>query len=254
MPAGSAGRNMANRRAGILGGAVLALTVGVVALLAGFGSRAQVSGGTPKERIAAIYDLARRRPRGTFDALAAAATGDSDAEVRRVATGALMQVAPVEARDTFVQCATDRAPKVRLMAVKALGACGDGPAAEALMQRFRSDDSAEVRRAALDALSRCDQPAAIVLLLQTAENDRADRQDRIRALAALARRLSCRVTKVHRPENTAMWRNLIERFKHSEAVASAYAEMDVPLIHHPGDLLHGSCRHGQHAQADEGGP
>jgi HEAT repeat protein len=142
----------------------VAIAAGVVAFL--LCGKAAVSGATAGERVARVCDLADNQPRGSAEALAAAARDDSDGSVRRAAIIALerFRQAPC-ARGAIERAISDADPLVRSAAANALRNYRDDAAARWLAEMAGGDSDEAVRAAAVKALGGMETPEAAEILL-----------------------------------------------------------------------------------------
>ena len=216
----------------VVGLAIVAGVTGLVLMTSG----AKVVGATPADRIACAYRIAADRPWGAADALADAARTYADAGVRAAAVACLARFIGSGVRPTIEAAAADPAGEVRAAAAKTLGAFGDAQAAKTLAKLIEADGDLRVRLAAIPALARCDDPRAIVVLLDLAE--KGDRIEMKRpAMDALLGRFRARLGKQQTPANLGAWRNLIQRLKGFQAIKDAYAALGVELVQRPQDKI-----------------
>ncbi len=214
-------------------------------------SRARIEGDSPRERIASICRIAADRPPRAGAALARAAVEETDAEVRRAAAVALGQFLCPECRSAVERAASDASARVRQAGAETLSLYRDGRAADVLVKLAGSDGDVGVRLAALRGLGRCDDPRSFVVLLDVAE--RGDTMEMQRqAMRALAGKVGARLDGRRDPRNPPGWRDLLQRFRRIEVVRKAHAELGVPLVDRPGDLL-GPDRHPERRRRPETG-
>ncbi len=215
-----------------------AALVGAVAVAAYsvFG-RAEISGEKPPERIAEIHEIAAERPWGTAKVLAEAAENDPSPEVRAEAIAGLSQVLAPEHRAVVEKGTADSDARIRAIAADVLGVFGDKPAAGVLVKLIETDQDEEVVKGALRGLARCDDPRAIVWLLETAEKG-SSRDVKLVAMKGLLRKFRCRLSKDRDPSDEANWRDLIQLWKRPKAVRDAYAAVpEVQLVDRPQDII-----------------
>ncbi len=194
------------RPVGVVLGAVL--LVALVALAGAMASRAEVTGETPAEQIRCIARLADERPWGAARALALAAVEKPDPSVRRAALVALGRLVPSGYRPTVQAALDDNDPVVRSGAAVALGGYGGDSAAERLAKLAGTDESREVRLAAVTGLGRIDRPRSTTLLIRLMQ-DRGDPVVKTRALNVVCDRLGFRYSSPPQPGNPAAWAEML---------------------------------------------
>lgn len=224
---------MPSRRLVIL--LAVAGVLAAIAIAAQLTGHAEVTGDTSADRVASLGRLAGEEPRGAAAAIAAAATTDSDAEVRRAAVIALRKFAAGR-RETVESATRDQSPRVRAAAVSTLGGLADAPAARRLdeiLKDANEDDS--VRVAAAAALAGNDTPEATVLLVQTMEHHPIPKV-RDHAVAVLIRKFGLVRVKAHpravgecRKADRAEWMDLVETIKMMSETRAAFAKLNQPL-------------------------
>lgn len=205
---------------------------------------AQVSGGTPSERIAAIHRIVAERPRGGGKALARAAAEDPSPLVRAEAMAALGLkhfLAP-EHRGVIEKGTADSDVRVRAVAAETLGRYGDKPAADVLTKLIRPDQDERITQGALHGLAGCDVSIAIVTLLETADKG-SSRAVKLVAMKGLLRKFKAKIPDGRDPDKAASWRDLVHRWKRSPTVRKAYADEDKALNYQPKYIL-GKDHHG----------
>lgn len=211
----------------------------VVAAAAGYyGFRpATVPGGDPPERITAIRQIAAKRPTGAAKALAEAAS-DASPQVRREALAGLSHFPEPEHRAIVEKGTRDPDRRVRAIAANTLGAAfGDKPATTVLVKLVETDRDEQVILASLRGLVRCDDPRAIVTLLETAADETRSRAVQMVAMKALLRKFGAGLSKKRDPDKKASWRDLIQRWKGYRRVRDAYAAAGVRLVDRPQDII-----------------
>jgi HEAT repeat protein len=219
--------------AAAIGAAVACVVAAVILLLVGGG--ADVGGKTPEERVASVADVAARRPRGAAKALGRAVT-DRSPEVRRAAMAGLAHVLEPEHRPVVENGTRDSDGRVRALAADTLGLFGDREATDVLVRLIENDPDPRVRIAAIRGLAKCKDPRSIVVLLETA--DKGPTQSiRLEAMRFLCWKFKANVRAMRDPDNEALWRDLIQRWKRDGRVRDAYAAASVPLVDRPQDIL-----------------
>lgn len=213
------------------------LTV-VLAAVAGYHalSSAEVTGDDPPDRIAAIRQITVNRPTGAGRALAQAAT-DSSPQVRREALAGLSHFPAPEHRAVVEKGTTDPDRRVRAIAANTLGVYGDRSAADLLVKLIETDKEEQVVQAALRGLVKCDDPRAIVALLETAADKDSSRAVKMVAMKGLLRKFGAGLSKKRDPDKEASWRDLIQRWKGYKRVREAYAAARMPLNDRPQDII-----------------
>ena len=228
---------------------IIAVALVVLVVAGRLTGRAKVTGDKPAERIASIGVLADSEPWGAAEALAAAATDDQDAEVRRAAVIAMRKFIP-DHRETVTAATSDRSPRVRSAAAMTLGRLADGPTAERLGEMINDDNEEDaVRAAAVAGLVGNDSPEATVLLVGAMESHALD-DIRDGAAAVLIRKFGLvRVKPVpeiiakFRAKSRAEWLDLVETVKMMKETKAAFAKFGRPLILHPENLVKRNTEH-----------
>jgi uncharacterized membrane protein len=200
-------------------------------------SQAQVpAAGTQQERTEAVARIAARHEPRAVEALATAATKDPSPAVRRTAMAAMTPHADAEHRQVFVQGIRDTDASVRTIAAENLGSYADKPSVDELIPLVHDDPDNQVRAAALRGLAECDDPRAIVVLLQTGESGRTP-ELKLEGMKCLLRKFHGKLSAGRVPQDEPVWRDLIQRYKMVLPVQRAFAAAGVPLDSRPGDLL-----------------
>ncbi len=199
---------------------VAVATVIVVAAVVGlwaWSRDATVSGETSAERIESITRLAAEGGAGAGKAIAGAAVGDSDPQVRCVAFVSLRTYASPAVRDAVEKGTRDEVPKVRAAAAMTLGEYADGAAATRLGEVLLTDPDEGVRLAAARGLARCDSDQADDLLASAMKaNTSAAVQER--ALKLLLEGTGVKLTPEPDPKDAALWaRHVRNVMRHIEA-------------------------------------
>jgi HEAT repeat protein len=194
----------------------------------------EVSGDTPQARAASVDRIVARRPLGARWALLRAAN-DKSAEVRRKVMVGLIRFLSPEVRPIVEKGIADEDPSVRRAAVGTLSLYRDSPAAIALEKVFETDLDRSVRLAALRCLAKCDDPRAIVLPLQVAENSQNTEEKQL-AMKMLLHKFGAHLPKEHDPQDPQTWPSLIQNVKRMEVIQKAFAALSVRLIQRPEDI------------------
>jgi len=201
--------------------AMVLLAVAAVARLAlRFCGRAEMAGGTGRERIACIRRLAGQRPRGAEQVIIRAASGENDPVVREAAVAALDQFRSPAARPAVVAALEDPSPVVRPAAARTLGSYGDAPSAKRLARLAAEDADEGVRLAAIGGLVRNLCPEAIVALVGIMESD-ADRQVRRKALVDMIGRFGMKWRQPPDPDDADAWHATMRQLRRIPRVKSA---------------------------------
>jgi len=159
-----------------LGGGNNRVFIGLGIILAGAGVLAvvlwgcggpKVTGGSEQDRADAVVRIAAQRPLGAKDSLATAAQ-DQSPIVRRAAIVGLTQIMDSEDRPVIEQAVKDKDATVRSVAAESLGKFNDAPATGELIRLLETDPDESVRMAALRGLVDCDDPRAIVAMVEPA--------------------------------------------------------------------------------------
>jgi hypothetical protein len=201
--------------------------------------------GTALERADSVEQIAAKRSPGEAEALAVAAIKDPSPAVRRSAMAGMTRHATAEHRKVFEQGVRDPDPTVRAIAADNLGGYRDAPATGVLVDLVRDDPDERARLAALRGLAECDDPRAIVTLLQTGESGKTKAMKLV-AMKSLVRKFKGKLNEDRTPDNDPKWRDLIQRFKGDLRVRNAFAAAGVPINDRPGDML-GKDQHGERA-------
>ena len=225
---------------GISGKAVAAVVVAVV-LIALIAVRylpagsPDVSSGDPSQRIDAIREIAVNRSPGAGEMLSRAAS-DPSPKVRREALAGLSHFLKPEHREVVRKSTKDANAGVRAIAVDVMGLYADNTATADLIEIVKKEPEEKVRQAALRGLVRCDDPKAIVALLDRAEHG-ASRETKLIAMKGLLRKFGVRISRDRDPKDGPGWRDLIQRWKQSWRVRDAYAAAGAKLVMRPQDIL-----------------
>ena len=199
-------------------------------------TQAEVSGENPSERVAAIHQIAVKRPPGAGKALARAAADDPSALVRGEAMAGLSHFLAPEHRAAVEKGTKDTDGRVRAVAASTLGMFGDKAAADVLVELIKTDEDEQVVQGALRGIFRCDDPRAVVMLLKTAEKGGSSDVKMV-AMKGLLRWYGGRVPEKRDPDKKASWRDLIQRWKQDGRVRAAYAAAGARLVDQPQDII-----------------
>ncbi len=216
----------------LIGIAVAAMVLAVVAALVLRPGMAKVEGATAKERIASIIALADSQPRGAVEAIADAAANDPDASVRRAGLLTLERFMSPEHRPIVESALEDTDEGVRAAAAATLGRFGDRAAADRLGEVGVKDTSHAVRLAAAQGLAKSPDPKAVVHLVNVMEKGK-DEDVQVYAKQALSKRYKIPLTRSVRPAHTIWWRNDVELLKEQPEVISAFRRTHTPLKLNP---------------------
>lgn len=222
-----------NRRFVLLAAIVLVVGTAGAYLL----HRSDVAGGDdPQDKIARVEQLSQDGSSASLNKVAAIAMNDAeDMSVRRAAVMSLPRFSSPAASSVVLKAAAHPAPEIRQSAAYAMGQCKDVPAS--LLQALADKDpDATVQKAAMFSLSKCDDPRAVVALLETAEKDPDDARKLV-AMKALLDRLSASLGVGCEPSNKALWADLVQRVKRTSHVKKAYADTGTTLVMREQDVL-----------------
>ncbi len=216
----------------LVGAGLCAAIVGGVALLGGPGDVADASEG---DRVAAVSRLAASRSGGSASALERAADSDN-VSVRRAAIAGLAHHARPSSREVVVRATKDDNASVRAVAADTLGQYKDARAADVLVKMIAKDPAESARLAAIRGLAKCDDPRAIVTLLELADSGES-RAVRLQAMRFLVWKFKGNVRALRNPDDEAMWKDLIQRWKWDRRVRRAYAAAGVKIVDRPEDVV-----------------
>lgn len=214
---------------------VVVLCAGAAAVALYTAASAEVTGDTPEERAESVRHIAANRPPGAHRAISRAAA-DRSPKVRMAAMASLTHFIEDEDRPVVEKGTKDKDAGVRAVSAETLGQFGDSAAADVLIELIRGDGSERVRMAALRGLVKCDDPRSVVVLLETAEEDKSVSIKR-QAMKCMLWKFDGNVRRTRDPRDERMWRDLIQRWKWDGRVRAAYAAAGVPLIHRPQDVV-----------------
>ena len=197
-----------------------------------------VSSGDVSQRIGAIRAIAADPASDAGETLARAAASDPSPRVRREALAGLSHFLKPEHREVVQKSTKDADAGVREIAVDVLGLYADKSATADLIEIVKKEPEEQVRQAALRGLVRCDDPKAIVALLERAEHG-ATRETKLIAMKGLLRKLGVKMSRDRDPKDGPGWRDLIQRWKQSRRIRKAYIGADKlgELDSKPQDLL-----------------
>lgn len=224
-----------------LGLAIIIGGAGVLALVLLFFGRPDVTSGSEQDRAAAVASIASQRPLGARDSLSTAAE-DQSPYVRRAAIVGLTQMMEPVDRPVIEKAVQDKDAGVRAVAAESLGTFNDAPATEELIRLLETDPNESVRMAALRGLVDCDDPRAIVAMVETAGKD-VSYDIKLQAGKSALRKAGGRLLPGRHPNDDVLWRDLVQRLKNDSRIRQAYAAAGVTLVNHPEDIakrdLHG---------------
>ena len=213
-----------------------AVLVLIIAVRLFSGGSPDVSSGDPPQRIAAIRELAVKRPPDAGRKLAKVVATDPSPKVRRVALASLSHFLKPAHREVIRKSTKDADAGVREVAVDTLGLYADKAATADLIEIVKKEPEENVRKAALRGLVKCDDPNSVVTLLDRAEHGATLEIKRV-AMKGLLRKLGVRMSASRDPQDGPGWRDLIQRWKESRRIQKAYADAGVRLISRPQDRL-----------------
>ena len=209
---------------------------GVAFVLMWSAASADVDEGGEEQRIASVQRIASTQPPGARAALARTARSDKSPRVRRTALISLGQIRTDQDREVFQESTRDEDDTIRAVAADTLGTYNDAEAVTALLQLVKDDPSERVRIGALRGLARCEDPRAVVCLVQTAEFARSLEIKR-QAMRSLMRKFSANIRKMRNPADVPRWRDLIQRWKWDQRIRDAYAAAGADLVDRPEHIL-----------------
>jgi len=222
---------------------VLVLLVGLICTAAATGimfiaGGPDVTGGTPQQRAEAVIRIASERPIGARSAVVAA-TDDESPLVRRTALVGLTHMLDHEKdRSVIEKAVKDNDAGVRAIAAETLGQFNDAAATVELIRLLDDQNESEsVQMAALRGLVNCDDPRAIVAMVEVASRPDAPLEVRRQSLRSALRKAGGRLLPGRDPTNDRLWRDLIQRIKNDQRVRRAYAAAGVKLVDHPDDIM-----------------
>jgi len=224
-----------------IGLAIILAGTGILAVVLWSTGRPDVTGGSEQDRAAAVIRIAAQRPLGARGSLATAAQ-DTSPIVRRAAIVGLTQIMDSEDRPVIAKAIGDKDATVRAVAAESLGQFNDAPSTSELIRLLETDPDESVRIAALRGLVDCDDPRAIVAMVETAGKD-VSYEIKLQAGKSVLRKAGGRLLPGRTPDNDVLWRDMIQRLKNDSRIRRAYAAAGVGLIDHPEDIairsLHG---------------
>jgi HEAT repeat protein len=224
-----------------LGLAIILAGTGILAVVLWSTGRPDVTSGSEQDRAADVIRIGSQRPLGARDSLSTAAQDESPI-VRRAAIVGLTQIRDSEDRPVIEKAVRDKDAGVRAVAAESLGQFNDAPATGELIRLLETDPDESVRIAALRGLVDCDDPRAIVAMVETAGKD-ASYEIKLQAGRSALRKAGGRLLPDRNPGDDVLWRDLIQRLKNDYRIRQAYAAAGVPLVDHPDDIakrdLHG---------------
>ena len=237
-------------RKAVWGGAAAVIMLVVIVVRAFSGGSPDVSSGDPSQRIAAIHEVTVSSASDAGETLARVVAKDTSPKVRREALAGLSHFLKPAHRAVVEKSTKDADAGVRAVAAETLGLYADKAATVALIEMVdkETEKDENVRKAALRGLVKCDDPKAIVALLDRAERGET-REIKLVAMKGLLSKLGVRMSRDRDPKDGRRWRDLIQRWKQSWRIREAYAAAGVRLVSRPQDLLgkdwHPERRRGQ---------
>ena len=170
--------------------------------------------------------------------MARAAVDDPSPAVRAEAVGALSHFLAPEHRGAVETCTADSEARVRAVAAETMGQFGDKAATGVLVKLAETDPAEQVSQAALRGLVGCDDPRAIVTLLEMAGRG-GSRLTKITAMKGLLAKYKGRLLlERDDPDDAEKWRGLVQKLKRLNSIRDAYAAAGVPLGERPADAGH----------------
>ena len=154
----------------LVGLAIILAGAGVLAVVLWSTGRPDVTSGSEQDRAAAVARIAGQRPLGARDSLSTAAQDESPM-VRKAAIVGLTQMMDAQDRPVIERAVQDKDAGVRAVAAESLGQFNDAPSTGELIRLLETDPDESVRIAALRGLVDCDDPRAIVAMVETAGKD-----------------------------------------------------------------------------------
>ena len=119
-----------------------------------------------------------------------------------------------------------------------MGQFNDAPATGELIRLLADQSETEaVQMAALRGLVNCDDPRAIVAMIEVASRQAAPLEVRRQSLRSALRKAGGRLLPGRDPTNDPLWRDQIQRIKNDQRVRRAYAAAGVELVDHPDDIV-----------------
>jgi len=233
-----------------LGLAIILAGTGILAVVLWSTGRPDVTSGSEQQRAADVIRIGSQRPLVPRESLSTAAQDESPM-VRKAAIVGLTQMMDAQDRPVIEKAVRDKDATVRIVAAESLGKFNDAPATGELIRLLETDPDESVRIAALRGLVDCDDPRAIVAMVETAGKD-ASYEIKLQAGRSALRKAGGRLLPDRNPDNDVLWRDLIQRLKNDYRIRQAYAAAGVPLINHPEDIAKRNL-HGER-QAPAAGP
>ncbi|GEM_PF-2378185 len=213
--------------------AIILAVVGLLAVVLWITGRPDVTSGSEQDRTAAVIRISSQRPFGARDSLSTAAQDESPI-VRRAAIVGLTQMMDPKDRPVIEKAVRDQDAGVRAIAAESLGKFNDAPATGELIRVLETDRDESVRIAALRGLVDCDDPRAIVTMVETAGKN-ASYEVKLQAAKSALRKAGGRLLPGRNPDNDVLWRELIQRLKRDQRIRLAYAAAGTQLIDNPAD-------------------
>jgi hypothetical protein len=218
-----------------LGLAIILAGTGILAVVLWSTGRPDVTSGSEQDRAAAVARIAGQHPLGARDSLSTAAQDESPM-VRKAAIVGLTQMMDAQDRPVIERAVQDKDAGVRAVAAESLGQFNDAPSTGELIRLLETDPDESVRIAALRGLVDCDDPRAIVAMVETAGKD-ASYEIKLQAGRSALRKAGGRLLPGRNPGDDVLWRDQIQRMKNDQRIRRAYAAAGVPLIDHPEDMV-----------------
>jgi len=209
----------------------------VLAVILWSSQRPDVTSGSEQDRIDAVTQIAAERLAGARRSLARAVKDESP-RVRRAAIISLAQMVQPEDRNAIEEAISDNDPTVRAVAAECLGRFNDAKAAAKLSAVAESaQEDKSVRKAALRGLVPCDAPIAVVTLIEIAGDESIPNEVRLQAGKSMLAKAGGKLNPDRRPENRALWRDLVQRLKNDKRTRDKYSAAGVKLVNHPDHIV-----------------
>lgn len=201
----------------IVGALAAVILIAVLAVRFFGGGLPDPSSGDVSQRITVICEMASDGSSGSVKAIADAAVGDRDPQVRCVALLSLRRYARPEFRAAIEQGTKDEVAKVRAAAAMTLGKYADVAAVERLGEILETDQDDEVRLAAARGLARCNLRKSEDLLVSAMKGNSSQAVQK-RALKLLLEGTGVSLAPEPDPRDAAVWaRHVLKVLRHVKA-------------------------------------
>ncbi|MCP4377316.1 MAG: HEAT repeat domain-containing protein [bacterium] len=188
------------------------------------------------QRIALVRQIAANGSLDDGSTLVEIIDSDPSPEVRREAMTALSYILKTAHLEIIRKKTEDPDAGVRKVAVDSLALYADMDITSDLIKIVKKDSEEEIRLTALHGLARCGDPRSVVALLDMAEHG-STRETKLAAMKCLLQKFGVRISEDRDPANDRSWRDLIQRWKQSRRVHSAYLAAGVKLVQRPQDII-----------------